>query len=274
MPDSGADTSSQFAGSIPELYDRYMGPVMFQPYAEDLSRRVAAYVTQGTVLETACGTGILTRQLRERLAVGVRLVATDLNQPMIDRARAVVESARPIEWQQVNCTAMPFEAASFDALACQFGVMFPPDKAAIFREARRVLTDDGLLAFNVWDRVEQNPYIDVLRQIVVDLFPSDPPPFFNVPYGFSDPTFWRDLLIANGFGQIEHELVTLPARSESAAQLGIGFLRGSPLAHEIQARGGNFDEIVESVTAALVRLGGDAPFVSTSHAFVFTARAG
>jgi SAM-dependent methyltransferase len=269
-----ADTSSQFAGSIPELYDRCMGPVMFQPYAEDLSRRVAEGVADGAVLETACGTGILTRQLRERLPAGVRLVATDLNQPMIDRARAVVQSTRPIAWEQADCTAMPFEPASFDAVACQFGVMFPPDKAAIFREARRVMTDGGLLAFSVWDTVEQNPYIDVFRQIVVGFFPSDPPPFFNVPYGFSDPTFWRDLLAANGFGAIEHELVTLPARSERAEQLAIGFLQGSPLAHEIQARGGRFDEIVESVTAALVRLGGDEPFVSTSHAFVFTARAG
>jgi SAM-dependent methyltransferase len=250
-----------------------MGPAMFQPYAEDLSRRVAVRVAAGTVLETACGTGILTRQLRERLDVDVRLVATDLNQPMIDRARAVVESARPIEWRQVDCTAMPFEPASFDAVVCQFGVMFPPDKAAIFREARRVLVDGGLLAFNVWDTVEQNPYIDVLRQIVVDRFPADPPPFFNVPYGFSDPSFWRDLLAAAGFGEIEHERVALPARSESAAQLGIGFLRGSPLAHEILARGGDLDELVERVTPALVRLGGDAPFVSTSHAFVFTARA-
>jgi SAM-dependent methyltransferase len=251
-----------------------MGPVMFRPYAVDLSRRVAERVADGVVLETACGTGILTRQLRERLPPGVRLLATDLNPPMLDRARAVVESASPIEWQQFDCTAMPFEPASLDAVVCQFGVMFPPDKATIFREARRVLTAGGLLAFNVWDTVEQNPYIDVLRQIVVDLFPSDPPPFFNVPYGFSDPTFWRGLLAANGFREVEHELVALPARSETAAQLAIGFLRGSPLAHEIEARGGNFDDIVESVTAALVKLGGDAPFVSTSHAFVFTARAG
>src|SRR3954468_10992937 len=108
-----AESSSVFAGSIPELYDRCMGPVMFQPYAEDLSRRVAERVTDGAVLETACGTGILTRQLRARLAPNVRLLATDLNQPMIDQARAQLADVGGIEWQQVDCTQMPFPSAAF-----------------------------------------------------------------------------------------------------------------------------------------------------------------
>jgi ubiquinone/menaquinone biosynthesis C-methylase UbiE len=269
-----ADTSSQFAGSIPALYDRCMGPIMFQPYADDLSQRVAAQVGDGAVLETACGTGILTRRLRERLARNVRLVATDLNQPMIDHARASVQAASAIEWQRVDCTAMPFEPASFGAVVCQFGMMFPPDKTAAVREARRVLAPGGLFAFSTWDGLDGNPYADAIRQAVASFFPSDPPQFFTVPYGFNDPAFWRDLLATNGFVDVQHEVVELEARSEMAATLATGLIQGSPLSHEILARGGNLDEIVEAATAALVRLGGDAPFVSVSHALVFTARAG
>ena len=268
-----ADTSSQFAGSIPELYDRCMGPVMFQPYADDLSRRVAERVQVGPVLETACGTGILTRRLRERLAPSVRLVASDLNQPMIDHARASVWSTSPIEWQLADCTRMPFEIGSFGAVVCQFGMMFPPDKPAAVREARRVLVPGGLFAFNTWDGLAGNPYADAIWQTVLSFFPMDPPQFFRVPYGFNDPAFWRDLLAANGFVDVTHEAVELEARGATAANLATGLIQGSPLSHEIAARGGSFDEIVEAATAALVRLGGDAPFRSTSRALVFTARA-
>src|SRR3954451_14797581 len=119
-----AESSSSFAGSIPELYDRCMGPVMFQPYAEDLARRVAEHITEGSVLETACGTGILTRQLRAGLVPAVSLVSTDLTQPMLDHAQAALAGTDRIEWQQADCTALPFPDAAFGAVACQFGLMF------------------------------------------------------------------------------------------------------------------------------------------------------
>src|SRR4051794_35328232 len=151
-----AESSSVFAGSIPELYDRCLGPFLFQPYAEDLARRVAE-LASGPVLEIACGTGILTRQLRARLAPDVRLLATDLNQPMIDQARARLADVSGIEWQQADSTALPFESASFGAVVGQFGLMFPPDKQAALREARRVMPAGGLLAFNVWDSLAHNP---------------------------------------------------------------------------------------------------------------------
>ena len=115
-----ADSSSVFAGSVPELYDCYLGPVMFEPYAADLARRVADHA-RDPVLETACGTGIITRHLRARLSPAVRLIAIDLNQPMIDHARATLGSTTQIEWQQADCVALPFTSASFAALACQFG---------------------------------------------------------------------------------------------------------------------------------------------------------
>ena len=268
-----ADSSSVFAGSIPEQYDRLLGPVLFQPYAEDLAGRVADRAG-AAVLETACGTGILTRQLRMRLPQATRLVATDLNQPMIDHARARLGDAGQIEWQQADCAALPFPAASFSALACQFGLMFVPDKPAAFREARRVLAGGGLLAFNVWDSLAHNPYARVVQETVAGFLPDDPPTFFDVPYGFHDAGAWRDLLSAHGFAEQELESVTLEARSPTAEQLAVGFVRGTPLSNAIQERGGAFDRIVEAVAAALARLGGEAPFRSTMRALVVTARAG
>jgi SAM-dependent methyltransferase len=245
---------------------------MFEPYAADLAARVATDAP-GAVLETACGTGILTRQLRARLAPTVHLTATDLNQPMIDHARAKLHDAGPIGWQQADCTVLPFPPVSFDALACQFGLMFVPDKAAALREARRVLADGGLLAFNVWDSLAENPYSLVVQETVAAFFPADPPRFFDVPNGFYDPDYWRDLLRANGFADHEYELLSLEARSPTAEELAMGLVRGTPLSNAIRERDGAFEPIVEAAAAALARLGGAAPFRSPQRALVFTARA-
>jgi SAM-dependent methyltransferase len=268
-----ADSSSIFAGSIPELYDRYLGPVVFEPYAVDLARRVADNAGDA-VLETACGTGVLTRQLRARLAPDVRLVATDLNQPMIDHARAGLGSAGQIEWQQADCVALPYPSASFSALACQFGLMFVPDKAAALREARRVLADGGLLAFNVWGSLEDNPFALAMHDTIVRCFPADPPMFFTLPHGFHDAEQWHTLLSAQGFVDQHSDWVTLEARSPTALDLATGFVRGTPMSHAIQERGGDFARIVESVATAFGQLGGEAPFRFTMRALVITARAG
>ena len=267
------DTSTIFAGSIPQLYDRYLGPAMFEPYAADLARRVADRAGEA-VLETACGTGILTRHLRAHLPTAVRLVATDLNQPMLDYARATLDSADRIDWQRADCTALPFPPASFTALACQFGVMFVPDKAAMFREARRVLAAGGLLAFNVWDSLAANPYAQVAQETIANFFPADPPRFYDLPYGFGDPEPWRAMLDAHGFAEQQIEAVALEARSPTARELAVGLVRGTPMASMIEQRGGDFERIAEAVAAALAEFGGAAPFRSPQRALVFTASAG
>jgi ubiquinone/menaquinone biosynthesis C-methylase UbiE len=268
-----ADASTEFAGSIPELYDRYLGPVMFEPYAADLARRVAERPGEA-VLETACGTGILTRQLRAGLPASVRLVATDLNQPMLDYARTSLGGGERIDWQQADYTATPFPPGSFTALACQFGVMFVPDKAAIFREARRVLAPGGLLAFNVWDSLDANPYARIAQQTIASFFPADPPRFYDLPYGFGDPEPWRAMLDAHGFAEQRIEALPIEVQSPTAHELAVGLVRGTPMANMIQQRGGDFERIAEAVEAALAEFGGAAPFRSPQQAVVFTARAG
>ena len=150
------DRSAQFTGSIPAAYDRYLGPMLFEPYAADLVARVAV-PSKAAVLELACGTGILTQRLRRALPVTVTLTATDLNEPMVAYARGKMPNA-PVTWQQADAQQLPFPDGAFDAVACQFGFMFVPDKAKAFGEVRRVLKPHGLLAFNVWLGLEENSF--------------------------------------------------------------------------------------------------------------------
>jgi ubiquinone/menaquinone biosynthesis C-methylase UbiE len=270
-----SEGNARFLGTIPELYDRHLGPVIFEPYAADLARRVTASA-DATVLEVACGTGILTRHLRERLPGSVKLTATDLNQPMIDYARSKsgFDALEPIEWRSADAAALPFPAAAFDALVCQFGLMFVPDKDAAFREARRVLKHGGLLAFNVWDSLAHNAFGRLAHETIGGFFATDAPNFYQVPFGFHDPDVLRRLLTANDFGKVELDHVTLDVRSASAKSLATGLVRGNPVAIAIQERGIPLEPIVDALEAAFVKLGGSEPFESTTRAVVVTARAG
>lgn len=268
-----SEASARFLGTIPEVYDRHLGPVIFEPFAKDLARRVTV-TTEEPVLEVACGTGILTEQLHARLPAKVRLIGTDLNQPMIDHARSKMGAVERIEWRSADAASLPFTSASFSALACQFGLMFVPDKEAAFREARRVLAKGGLFAFNVWGSFDHNPFGRIAHDTIGSFFSADPPTFYEVPFGFHDPDVLRRLLEATDFGQVDLESVTLEARSPSAKSFAVGLVKGSPVSIAIQERGVAPDPIVDALEAALARAGGDHPFRSTMRALVATAHAG
>jgi ubiquinone/menaquinone biosynthesis C-methylase UbiE len=268
-----AERNARFEGTIPELYDRYLGPVIFEPYAVELARRVVLH-SDAPVLEVACGTGILTQQLRAHLPPATPIVASDLNEPMLDYARTKLSGAKRIDWQQADAAALPFPSASFAAVVCQFGLMFVPDKPAAFREARRVLTEGGLLAFNVWGDLAHNPFGRIAHETIARFFPADPPNFYQVPFGFHDPDVLRHLLVSHGFAQVEIEQVTLEVRSPSAESFALGLVRGNPISLAIQERGATFEPIVEAVVAALTLVGGNQPFRSTMQALIITARAG
>jgi ubiquinone/menaquinone biosynthesis C-methylase UbiE len=225
-----------FSGSIPETYDRYLVPLIFEPYAIDLAARVAA-LPLTNVLELACGTGVVTRRLAMALPASVFIVATDLAQPMLDQA-ASVGTRRPVEWRQADANHLPFDQGSFDAVVCQFGVMFLPDKARAFAEMRRVLRRGGMLIFNSWDRVEENEFTDVIGQALDRRYPRDPPRFMrSVPHGYHDPDRIRRDLSAGGFSS-EPRIETVAAHSRAAAARipAIAFCQGTPMRAEIEAR--------------------------------------
>src|SRR5258706_7922870 len=187
------DSDKAFSGSIPKLYETYLVPMIFEPYAADLANRLASR-SPARVLEIAAGTGVVTRRLASVLPENVTIVATDLNQPMLDQA-AMVGTSRSVEWRQADAMQLPFPGRSFDAVVCQFGVMFFPDKAKAFSEARRVLVSGGVFIFSVWDRIGENEFADTVTTAVESLFPKDPPHFIvRTPHGYYNRlTIERDL---------------------------------------------------------------------------------
>ncbi len=261
-----------FAGSIPGLYDRYLGPMLFEPYAQDMARRLAA-LKEGRLLEIAAGTGIVTRALDRALPPKVAIKATDLNQAMLDHAMTQLRSAR-VQWQQADALALPFEDEAFDALVCQFGAMFFPDKPKAFREARRVLKPGGLFLFNVWDRLEESEVSLVVTDAVAACFPQDPPQFLRrAPHGYHDTAAIRRDLEAGGFGAIKSEVVKKQTRASSPRDPAIGFCQGSPLRNEIEARDPKrLAEVTEIATRAVAARFGNGPITSEMQAIVFEVR--
>jgi len=233
---SNTDADKVFSGSIPKLYETYLVPLIFEPYATDLVNRLASR-TLSRVLEIAAGTGVVTRALASKLPERVSIVATDLNQAMLDQASAV-GTRRPVEWRQADAVQLAFADATFDAVVCQFGVMFFPEKSKAFSEALRVLRPGGVFIFNVWDRIKENEFADTVTTALESVFPKDPPRFMaRTPHGYYDrPTIERDL--ANGGFTKSAELETVAARSraESSRVPAIAYCQGTPLRNEIEAR--------------------------------------
>jgi ubiquinone/menaquinone biosynthesis C-methylase UbiE len=228
--------TTQFSGSIPEIYDKYLVPLIFEPYAIDLAQRAAALPITN-ILELAAGTGVVTRRLAMALPGSVFIIASDLSQPMLDQA-AAVGTSRPVDWRQADALALPFDKASFDAVVCQFGVMFFPDKARAFAEVRRVLRRGGLFLFNTWDRIEENEFAQTVTAALAGVFPADPPRFMaQLPHGYHDIETIRRDLSAGGFSS-DPEILTLAARSLAASAHipAVAYCQGTPLRGEIEAR--------------------------------------
>jgi ubiquinone/menaquinone biosynthesis C-methylase UbiE len=270
-----------FAGSIPEVYDTLLVPLIFEPYAIDLARRVAA-LGPGRVLEIAAGTGALTRALRRALPPEAELVATDLNAPMLDRAKAI-EAARggsgcSIQWRTADAMHLPFDDESFDVVACQFGAMFFPDKAHAFGEVRRVLRPGGAWVFNTWDRIEDNEFAQVVTAALAALYPAQPPDFMaRTPHGYFEREAVEAQLVQAGFGApIEWETVTTRSTAESARGPATAYCQGTPLRNEIEslaARGGaSLDEATRASEAMLRARFGDGRVDGKIQAHVVVVR--
>lgn len=266
-----ADQNVQFTGSVPAAYDRYLGPMLFEPYAADLVGRLQLS-TAANVLELAAGSGILTARLRRALPATAALTATDLNAAMLAYARAKMPDAA-ITWQPADARELPFPDGAFDLVACQFGFMFVPDKLRAYREARRVLRPGGELAFSVWCSLAGNPVGRIARDTIAEFFASDPPTFYDVPFGFHDVSLIVGVLHAAGFEVASQERVTLEARSASAGDAARGLVTGNPVVLAIEERAtAPVDDIVGAVAARLAAAGGAAPLRLPMSALVFRAR--
>jgi SAM-dependent methyltransferase len=247
-----SDGDAAFTDAVSRIYERFLVPLIFEDYAAGLARRLAS-VAASRVLEVAAGTGVVTRAVASTLPASVEIVATDLNQTMLDQA-AAAGTSRPVEWRQANAMALPFEDASFDAVVCQFGVMFFPDQPKAFAEARRVLRTGGVFLFNVWDRIEENEFADVVTRSLEPLFPDDPPRFLaRTPHGYFDPARIVHDLAAGGFTTAP-DITTIAERSRAASPdiPAIAYCHGTVLRNEIEARDpSGLERATDVATAAI-----------------------
>jgi ubiquinone/menaquinone biosynthesis C-methylase UbiE len=267
------DENAQFAGSIPAAYDRYLGQVLFQPYAEDLAARLQV-PESGSVLELACGTGIVTRELRKRLPATVRLLATDLNEPMFQYAAAKFAKGEAVEWQQADACDLPFGDRMFDAVVCQFGIMFVPDKALAGREARRVLKPDGVFLFSVWDAIERNELCRIAHETISSFFEKDPPTFYQVPFGYHDHDEIRRPLAEAGFRDIRIEVVEKISGASRAEEIATGLVEGNPVSVAIAERDPSLVPVItNAIAAALTNRFGKGEQRAPLRAVVIQARA-
>jgi SAM-dependent methyltransferase len=265
------DTDTLFTGPVPQLYDQHLGPLMFEPYAAEIAERLDG--SERDILETAAGTGIVTRAILACLPSST-VTATDLNQAMLDLA-ASKTSRGDVRWQQADAQALPFEDSSFDLVVCSFGVMFMPDKLAAYSEAKRVLRPGRRFLFTVWDRLDANPLSHITNETVAAMFPDNPPQFMaRTPFGHWDRARLESDLRAAGFPHVEIDEVTRESEVDSAAGPAAGFTQGTPLRAELEARDpGRLLEATQATAAAIRQRFGEASFRAPMQALVISASA-
>ncbi len=262
---------SKFTGSIPEIYDNILVPLIFKPYANELADRLAK-LKPASILETAAGTGAVTRAMAAKLPAEVRITATDLNQPMLDRAMSKMPGEKRVTWQQADAQALPFKDQSFDAVVCQFGVMFFPDKAKGYTEARRVLKPGKTFLFDVWDRLSENAFVDVINECLAQVFPDNPTAFMaRTPHGYYDVEQISRELKSAGFSAVNPETITHMAHAKSATDAATAYCQGTPLRSEIEQRGGDLEKVTRTVADALAKKFGSGAIEGQIRAHVISA---
>ena len=260
-----------YIGTIPEHYDRGLVPMIFVDYAADIAHRAAAG-SPARVLEIAAGTGVVTRQLRDLLPAEAHLTATDLNPPMLEIARAKFRPEEQVDFRPADATALPFPDSSFDAVVCQFGVMFFPDKDKSYREVHRVLAPGGRYLFSVWDSHAYNKFGRIQHEVPGSFFPADPPQFYKVPFSYYQIDPIKEALIEAGFSGIDIAVLTLVKEIQDATLFARGMIYGSPIIDQIRTRGGvDPDRIVDAVAQALRKEFGANPGQMTLQAIIFSA---
>lgn len=249
-------TSASTTFSGPQYYDDLLGPLQFGPFAADLARRLPRDL-HGDVLEVACGTGLVTRRLREHMDPAARIVATDLSKVMLEYAEQKSTGTNGIEWQVADAMSLPFEDGRFQAVVCGFGLMFAPDRARALREWRRVLVQGGRLVLNVWDRIEENPHALANARVIEARFPNDPDMKFRTPYELHDPELLRSLLGEAGFRVDQIETRRIPIAGADPLALATGQIMGTPRSALIAQKGVAPEAVIRDVAAALTATGGN-----------------
>ncbi|WP_120501467.1 class I SAM-dependent methyltransferase [Roseovarius sp. EL26] len=263
-----------FEGSIPEIYDAYLVPLIFEEFAVEMADQVAKAAPR-EVLETAAGSGVVTRALAPILSGDARYLVTDLNSPMLDRAQQQQPPDERITWQRADALDLPFENNRFDVVCCQFGAMFFPDKVSGFAEARRVLKPGGYFVFSVWDQIKHNEFADHVTQAAGELFADDPPVFLaRTPHGYFDLTEIVGHLKSADFTQAEIRTITLQSVAKTARDPAVAYCQGTPLRNEILDRDPEaLERVTDHAAARLKAVYGSGPISGKIRGYVIIAEA-
>ena len=259
---NSSSPNTSFSNAVARNYEDYLVPLIFDDYARDLARTLAKN-PGARVLETAAGTGVVTRHLQNTLNGAGRITATDINEGMLEVAAERTNGK--VAYQVADATDLPFDDASFDAVGCQFGVMFFPDRHRGFTEAARVLRSEGQFVFNLWDSLDHNRFPQVVHETVTALYPNQPMDFMTVPFCRQDLTAIKDELEAAGFSHIEIVVMPETSRATSAKDVVAGFVAGSPLRLALEEHG-RLDEARNAVEQALISEFGDGPIQAPMQA--------
>lgn len=266
--------SASFIGTIPANYDRYLGPLIFEFSAADMAKRVASGLNGAArVLEVACGTGISTRHLSEKTPGGTEITATDLNQAMLDFAVEKNGALEGVTYQQADALALPFADNEFDAVVCQFGVMFFPDKAAGLAEMSRVLKPGGQLTITIWDRFEVNPAVGIVDSIIKSAFDTNPPRFLEVPFNLLDVSAVESLYHGAGFQDVDVTHVSEAVKVLDHENVARGFLTGNPTVLEVNDRGSvDIETLIKAASKKLEDTFGPVPVALPFREITFQSR--
>lgn len=250
--------NAAFVGQVPEFYDRGLGPFLFEHYAQEMAARAAA-LKPARVLETAAGTGIVTQRLRKSLPRSAELTATDLNAPMLEVAKAKFGADSGVAFAQADAQELSFADSSFDAVVCQFGIMFYPDKPKSFRETRRVLAPGGTYLFSVWDAHAYNPFGRIVHEVAARFFPKDPPPFYKIPFGTHSIDAVKTMLHEAGFGGIKVEVLAHDSPVADLSFLARSAVFGNPFGDQVKERGGDPEAVIAAIEKDLAAAFGTRP---------------
>ena len=266
-----SDNKADFGGAVAQGYDRDMGPVFFAGYASETAQRVSA-LAPSRVLEVACGTGIVTRAMRDAMPGSTHLTATDLNPDMMAVAQAKFGANEQVEFCPADGTALPFPDASFDTVVCQFGMMFYPDKNKGFHEAYRVLAPGGRYHFSVWDAHRYNAAGRIATAVIGSFFPKDPPRFYEIPFHYHQIDAIKEALHTAGFEGMVATVLRQERHMADFTAFARGLVFGSPVVAQIEQRGGvEPEKIQEAVATALRQEFGTEPTKMPVQAIMFEA---
>ncbi len=263
-------TNYSFTGSVPEHYEKYLGPLFFEPYAVEISKRIDPKSLHLAV-ELACGTGRVTRLIREVIPSTARLIASDISEDMLAVAQEKLKKLN-IEWQIIDAQQLPFEDNSIDLIVCCFGFMFIEDKARAFAETFRVLKPGGMLLFSTWDKLELNGASNVYRKTIKKYLQDPLPVSYNLPFSFNDPVIIKEMLLKARFSKIIIERIEKMAVSVTAKEASYGLTQGGTLYNEIMKRNPAWlPEITATVERELTEKYGAAPMSAPMKAVISQA---